>query len=355
MEIVPSNYTIAKYCEQLDENAIKVNWKYQRSSEVWPAMAQSFLIESILLGYPVPKLFLYQKTDRISRKTIQEIIDGQQRTVAIKAFYDDELRLSRTLEFEDAAGHFYSELSDELQDRFLSYGLGVDLFVNTTEEEVREVFRRINSYEVPLNPEEQRHARWQGGFKWYIYHLSSRLDKIFTRLGAFSEKQLVRMQDMKLLAEISHAMLHGITTTNKRSLDAIYRQYDDDFPQDDRFSKRIENALTRLDRFEAIHHTPLMRTYSLYSLILAMMHVSHAVSTLNPIVPGGTGIAPRLTCERRLSRLVEAIETGVETGKYARFVRATQKGTNVKAAREIRFATFVQALGKGNSPLFKNA
>lgn len=171
MEIVQTTFTVADYCERLKKNDIIVNWKYQRSSKVWPSQAQSFLIESILLGFPVPALYLFQKTDRISRRTVREIIDGQQRTVAVRAFYDGDLRLSKTLEFEEAAGRTYFELDHRLQERFLSYGLDVSLFVNTEEEEVREVFRRINSYEVPLNAEEQRHAQWQGEFKWLIYHL----------------------------------------------------------------------------------------------------------------------------------------------------------------------------------------
>jgi hypothetical protein len=56
----------------------------------------------------------------------------------------------------DIAGKSYSELDETSQHRFLDYGLSVNLFVSTTREEVRKVFRRMNSYTVPLNAEEHR-------------------------------------------------------------------------------------------------------------------------------------------------------------------------------------------------------
>ncbi|MGH2939401.1 MAG: DUF262 domain-containing protein [Solirubrobacterales bacterium] len=272
MEIVPNSDTVANFCADLGNNIVRVDFRYQRSEKVWPKAAQSFLIESILLGYPVPKLYLHQKTDRVSRSTIHFIVDGQQRTVAINSFFNDELRLTRKLELPEAAGRTYSELPEELQDRFLSYPLGLDLFVNASEEQVREIFRRINSYEVPLNAEEQRHARWQGDFKWYIYRLSKHLDKYFDAFGTFSDSQLVRMQDMKLLAEISHAMLKGITTTSKTDLDRLYRDNDEGFPGEAGLRRKIEEAVEFVDTLPGIHGSGLMKAYSMYSLILAIAH-----------------------------------------------------------------------------------
>ncbi len=210
---------------------------------------------------------------------------------------------------------------------------------------MREVFRRINSHEVPLNPEEQRHARWQGDFKWYIYHLSHKLDGAFKRFGTLSDNQLVRMQDMKLLAEVSHAMLKGVTTTNKRTLDALYRDCDDLFEEARDFSKRIENAMAFVDSLEAVHKTPLTRSYSLYSLILAIVHVTRTLPTLDEIGYGGEGLAPPADCQRRLSILAAATDDG-SGPKFDRFVKATEGGTNVKAKRLTRCQYFADAVSR---------
>ncbi|MDQ4044149.1 MAG: DUF262 domain-containing protein [Chloroflexota bacterium] len=344
MQLIPTNKTVADFCAELDSNVTIVNREYQRNDQVWPPSAQSFLIETILLGYPVPKLALYQKTDRVSRRTVNEIVDGQQRTAAIKAFYDNELRLTKNLEVcAEAAGCRYDDLSEDLQARFLGYGLGFDLFVGATNDEVREVFRRINSYEVPLNPEEQRHARWQGEFKWYIYHLSTRLDDAMLAIGTFKEKQLVRMQDMKLLTEVSHALVRGISTTNKASLDALYRDYDRRFDASEDFTKRIEGAFDDVLNLPEIHGTGLTKAYALYSLLLALIHASEPVSTLQPVATGGAPIAPKLDIRRRLSLLVEAVESRDEAGEFGEFVRATTSRTNVRDQRETRFRYFIDA------------
>jgi len=344
VQIIATHFTVSDFCEQLNTGSITVNRRYQRSDKVWPETAQSFLIETLLRGFPVPKLFLHQKTDRVSKKSVRDIIDGQQRATAIKTFFDGELRLAKDLELVDARDRTYEELDPDLQSLFLNYPLGVDLFTNATEDDVREVFRRINSYEVPLNPEEQRHARYQGEFKWFIYHLSSQFDVVFFAAGAFSEKQLVRMQDMKLLTEVAHALMRGITTTNKTTLNNLYKEYDRSFPEGPDLSARISAALGFLSTLELIHGTALVKPYSLYALLLAHIHVNQSVPWLESVIGGGQGLARSSDYERRLAALAEAMEVRDEVGPLAPFVRATTSRTNVRDQRETRFRYCVDAM-----------
>ena len=200
MERVSTNYTVSDYCAAMDRGEIVVNREYQRSERVWPDIARSFLIETMLLGFPMPKLYLYSVVDLKKRKTVKEIVDGQQRSMAIKEFFDDKFVLSRKLEIEDFCGKKFSELDPEWQQKFITYAISADLFVSATDEEVRETFRRMNSYTIPLNPEEQRHAEFQGVFKWFVHRIAKANQGIFVRAGIFGDKPLVRMQDLKLSA-----------------------------------------------------------------------------------------------------------------------------------------------------------
>src|ERR1700678_4056909 len=222
----------------MKQNEIIVNRNYQRSDHVWPEAARSYLIETILKGFPIPKLYLYQVTDIKSRKTHKEIVDGQQRSVAILDFFDDRLKISKLAENEDTRNKKYSELSEDSQQVFLEYAIDVDLFVSATPAEVVEVFRRMNSYTVPLNPEEQRHASYQGKFKWFINDLADKLEAIFLETGVFKEKQLVRMADNKLLTELCDSFLNGIRTTNKAILDSLYKKRDTVFSEKEDFYGR---------------------------------------------------------------------------------------------------------------------
>ena len=150
----------------------------------------------------MPKLALHQQTDLQSRKSIKFVVDGQQRTHAIVDFFNGDLTLSRNLELVEAAGRTFDELPEDLKEAFLSYSLQFDQFEAADENVVREYFRRINSFTTPLNPEERRHANFQGNMKWFILNLADRHSETLHSLGTMTERELVRMADRKLFAEI---------------------------------------------------------------------------------------------------------------------------------------------------------
>jgi Protein of unknown function DUF262 len=336
--------TVADYCQAMARHEIDVNRDYQRSDRVWPPAAKSFLIESILLNYPVPKLSLYQVTDRATRITRKEIVDGQQRSVAIFEFFSNVLRLSRTLELDEAAGRTYEQLPGDLQDRFLDYGLSVDLFLAATPEEVREAFRRINSYTVPLNPEEQRHALYQGPFKWFIHRLSRDFDATMLAMGVFGQKQIVRMADSKLWTEVCDALLNGVSTTDKRKLDRLYRSKDVDFPEQTVLDERIRRAVAFLVDLPEIHRTELAKPYQMYSLILASTHFREAAETLADDVPLRGAAWDRDSAIAGLAALADAAENQDDEGPYGEFVEASTSKTNVADQRLTRIRWIVRAL-----------
>lgn len=345
MNTVSASLPVADYCNALDRGEIRVNRDYQRSEKVWPDAARSYLIETILLGYPLPKFYLHQITDLRSRQTVKEIVDGQQRSMTISEYFHNRFRLARTIETEEAAGRRYDELPEELQRAFVEYGLAYDLFVGATQEEVRTVFQRMNSYTIPLNPEEQRHALFQGPFKWFVNRLSRQYSEALHVMGAFTQKQLVRMQDAKLLTEIAHALLHGITTTNKNTLKALYKSRDRDFPEEEEMQQRFEFALDQLIAWDAIHKTELMKPYVTYALVLAIMHIHQPVDELEAIVVSpGLAAFDHERCIENLLVLADALENPDINEDYEEFISASSSRTNVASQRAIRFRWLCEAL-----------
>lgn len=329
----------------MDRFEIVVNHDYQRSSKVWPPQARSFLIETILLGLPMPKLSLYQNTDVKTRKTIKEIVDGQQRSMAIYDFYHDKFSLSRKAEISTAAGRSYSQLDEELKAKFLFYALSVDLFIGATKEDIREVFRRMNSYTVPLNAEEKRHAKYQGDFKWFIYRLSKKLDEDFRNIGAFTEKQLNRMQDAKLLTDLTYAILNGIKTTKPAQLAQLYEKYNSGFSEGESIERKIEDALAYVTRWRPIHDTVLMKPYNLYALLLAIMHTLHPLETLSSKFPAHRHKIKDDIALANLTTLISALEDDDDEPelRFAELVKASS-GTNVEEKRSVRFVWMCRAL-----------
>lgn len=341
------NMSIGDYCRTFDRFEADVDHTYQRSPSVWPELARSYLIETILKGFPIPKLALHQVTDLKSRKAVKRVVDGQQRTMAMLDFFRDDMRLTRSLELEDAAGKLLSELPEELQNQFLSYSLTFDQFEATSDETVREYFRRVNSFTAPLNAEEQRHARFQGAMKWFIVRLAQKYSDAFVQLGVLTRKSAVRMADAKLLAEIAHALLNGITTTNKNSLNAMYLKYDKGttFEGDRSIRDAVDTAMSEILTFEGIGTTALVKTHVFYSLVLAVIRVRlawPAIKYVSPTPRRAARIADNAL--ENLTLLAGALEDPEGHPEYDEFVDASAERTNVKAQRETRVRWLVAAL-----------
>lgn len=343
MQVTTTGFTIAEYCEQMVSNSIIVNREYQRTSKVWPPAARSYLIDTILHGYPMPKISLYQKTDLKSRRTIKEIVDGQQRSQAILDFYDNNLRISGRSDF---SGKKYQDLDEPEQQRFMGYSLSADVFVSANDDEIRQTFRRINSYTVPLNPEEQRHATHQGAFKWFIVEVTETYAPTLKMLGVFTERNLSRMQDAKLFTEIVLAYSQAIQTFSKARLDKFYDEHEPEFRDADRVRRKLDGAFSRIIPWDAIHKGTLMKPFNFYSLVLALFHMT------GPVQPLQTRYAPRSpkfgsedVILSNLGTLANALEQESPPEKLQEFVDACSEATNTKKQRERRFKWFCKALG----------
>lgn len=345
MNRTPSHFTVADYCKGMTQNEIVVNRDYQRSDEVWPQAARSYLIETILKGFPIPKLYLYQITDVKSRETHKEIVDGQQRSAAILDFYNDKFRVSKLAENEDIRNKKYSELDGDNQQAFLDYAIDVDLFVSATTAEVIEVFRRMNSYTVPLNPEEQRHACYQGKFKWFINDVADKLEGIFLETGIFKEKQLVRMGDNKLLTELCDSFLNGIRTTTKKILDTVYEKRDQKFVEEADFYQRLTATFTIIRKMDPLHHTALMKPHMVYSLAQAITHTLRPVRKFRKLFKSSKvkGLEFDVVLPN-LAVLAQAVDQEEPKGKFADFIAASNEKTNTRENRTTRFKWFCKAL-----------
>ena len=348
MQVTTTSYTIAEYCQQMLEKNVTVNREYQRSSKVWPAAARSYLIDTILSGFPIPKLSLYQKTDLRTRRTIKEIVDGQQRSNAILDFFNDDLRITGKHRF---SGSRFSNLQEEDQHRFLEYALSCDIFVGATDPEVRQVFQRMNSYQVLLNKQEQRHAIYQGEFKWFVVEMTERYAQLLKEIGVFSERDLIRMADAALITEIIYGTNRGIESASDPKLDSFYRDHEEALDHISN-SGLLDALFSDLLRYPQLHNGPLMKSYQFYSLMLAFAHVNHGpIEVLSGLVPiEGEADVDGERSLYRLSELASALESPEREPQLLQFVNASTKGTNRITQRETRFKFMCAALMDSEYP-----
>lgn len=141
---------------------------YQRMSDVWPTEKRQLLVDSILNGYDVPKLYFHEffPIKKIGGRAYKyAIVDGKQRLQSIFSFIDGEFPLAADMEYiEDGeiqpGGLTYAELArkyPELKTRFDGFVLPIVAIRTEDTELIEDMFSRLNEA-VPLNAPEKRNA-----------------------------------------------------------------------------------------------------------------------------------------------------------------------------------------------------
>ena len=345
MKANSSPMSVADFCSAMKEKTIIVNSDYQRKDGLWNSPARSFFIESILLEYPIPKLFVYAKLDLKTRGVIKEIVDGQQRSQALMLFYENKLALSKNIETEELKGMKYSKLSDVWQTKFLSYQLPVDQFSGVPEDEVREAFRRMNANNVPLNAEEQRNAQFQGDFKWFINRVAENYKETLLSLGLLSRRDLIRMTDLRLYAEIALTLDEGFITVKGQQLDKLYKKYNADFGGESVFLEQITYGVDYFINNDSLHQDVLLRMHVFQSIVVAAISIRFETEyDLQAKASHPEVVAAVEHHKYTIEVLIASLQNPEAYPALTQFIDANSKATNTSSARAIRFLYFKQAL-----------
>jgi hypothetical protein len=276
MSIILEQYRISDFISWNESKQLILSPAFQRGS-VWKPAARIFLIDTILRGLPIPKIYMRTLIDRNRKTSIREVIDGQQRMRAILDFINDKITLSsRAGEFN---GMKFSTLPDDMKDSFLAYPLAVDQLVNASDDEVLEVFARLNSYTVTLNNAEKRHAKFQGEFKWSVRNSSKKWKSLWEDYKVLTTQQRVRMLDDSLMAEMYGVILDGVRDGGQPNIDKLYSKYEDAFPNEADVVDKIDNVLSYIvaDFADDLKDTMLMSGPHFLMLFAAFAHALHGI------------------------------------------------------------------------------
>lgn len=163
---------VSKYLKGIErsENEIYVP-EYQREF-VWDEERQSKFIESIILGLPIPFIFVAEMADGRS-----EIIDGSQRIRTLAKFLENELRLEKIEMLSYLNGFRFRDLNIPRQRKFRHAIIRMVVFSDKATEKVRtEMFKRINQGSDILKHMEVRKGLMNGKFRDFIYHECTKID-----------------------------------------------------------------------------------------------------------------------------------------------------------------------------------
>jgi len=154
-----------------NKETFELNPPYQRRGGIWTKAQRQLLVDSVLGGFDIPKLYLHENPWHSPDKEYA-VADGKQRLLTLWSFMNNEFPISENFTLVDSTnlpnglprpGSFYKDLAPAWQDHFA--GTSLDFVVITTPKDgkaadraIREVFTRLNSG-APLSAGEKARAR----------------------------------------------------------------------------------------------------------------------------------------------------------------------------------------------------
>lgn len=339
-------YPISDILEWIDQKKLFLNPHFQRRP-VWAPQAKTFFIDTILRDRPVPNIYIRTKVNLRTRQSVREVVDGQQRLRTIHEFANDQFALSSRA--EEFRGLRYQDLDSEKQQAFLSYKIGVVQLFNADDDVVIDVFKRINSYGLTVNPQELRHAKYSGDFRWIVEASSKRWAILWDSYRVVGLQARVRMADDELIAQLYGIILEGVTDGGQPAIEKLYRKYDQTVPSD--ASSKVDEVLDYMvSTLPEIFHTSLTRAAQLLMFFAAIAYarIGIPVGDMGEDMPHRDvrALSDLNRAKANLAIVAEVLDTDERDvhPRFAAFKMASAGSTQRIRSRRIRFPKLYEAL-----------
>lgn len=198
------DWTIETIYSQISLGNIDLNPKFQRRN-AWTDEKRSKLIESIIMGYPVPEIVLAENPEK-KRSFI--VIDGKQRLLTLAGFinnqkysYWDKDKLSSLKVCNKLNGTSYDRLDDDTKREFENSSLRCTVITGFSDTQVLyDIFYRLNSGSVSLSTQELRQSLIRGEFADYLIDITNSLQPIHKVMNLDGPDK--RLRDIETLLRV---------------------------------------------------------------------------------------------------------------------------------------------------------
>ncbi|MEI2362238.1 DUF262 domain-containing protein [Priestia megaterium] len=234
------------FIDKMRNGELIVDNSFQRKY-VWHRKHQVSLIETILLGYTIPEIYLWNVgTDPETGQTTYSIVDGQQRLGAVLDFISGDIALERN--YIDQKDNSYSnkafrELGNEEKSAIWEYPFSTRFIKREViREDIIEMFLRLNSTNNSLNPQELRNAEFNGEFLKLAEQLAT--NSFWTDYDIFSPTQIRRMGDIQFISSLLIFLRFGIEEeTTQTNINKIYDMFNDYYEEKDEDKENFDQII----------------------------------------------------------------------------------------------------------------
>lgn len=239
---------------------------YQRLY-IWPKAKEQAFIDTLLRGFPIPPIWVWQHPGKDGR-TIYEVIDGQQRLTCIQKFVNNEfeykqphLLSERETDLSAYNDCFYEKapsgkskkavLPPMLRNKVSDYSVPVMVVETDDRDLVIDIFKRLNKSATNLTPQELRNAFYVGEFKTAAYDLAAKLqeDRFWGGSQAvFRRPSTDRMRNQQFVSDLLVLLIEQKNQEKSEKLDYYYQLYDHHFPKKKEVLNRFDKAIKTIKK-----------------------------------------------------------------------------------------------------------
>jgi len=254
---------------------------YQRDGGVWRLEQEQLLIDSVLRGIDIPKIYL-RRLENSPYK--YEVIDGQQRIRCLVRFLNNQFALAKDvpkLEFDGKsstiAGKSCEQLDDDIKiKRLYIYSITVVTISQASEDEVADLFYRLNNGKS-LTMAEVRNSM-PGEVTKFVRKLANHS---FFKRCSFNNRG--KAYDQMVAQMLCLELNGGMTDISDKVLTPMYRKYEKGLPP--KIVIAVEKNLDLLARMfpgrsKLLRRAAVINLYMLISYLSKYRQVKNALADI---------------------------------------------------------------------------
>lgn len=231
--------------ELMEEGLIELNPGYQRN-RVWKDnRRKSLLIESLMLRIPIPAFYFYENEDGE-----YQVIDGQQRLAIIREFVSGKFKLSG-LEYlgKEYNKKGFKELDIKYVQRIYRTQIAVNILdARSPKKVIYDIFRRVNTGGVNLNPQEMRNAICKQETREFLIKSTKNENYLMATRGKIKDERMDAQElvlrfyafymaynydkeyvyyDYKNISTMLDVQIETLNKYSPEKLDVLYKKFDE--------------------------------------------------------------------------------------------------------------------------------
>ena len=231
--------------ELMDEGLIELNPGYQRN-KVWKDnRRKSLLIESLMLRIPIPAFYFYE-----NENGEYQVIDGQQRLTTIREFVSGKFKLSG-LEYlgREYNKKVFKELDIKYVQRIYRTQIAVNILdARSPKKVIYDIFRRVNTGGVNLNPQEMRNAICKQETRDFLIKSTKNKNYLMATRGKIKDERMDAQElvlrfyafymsynydkecvyyDYKNISTMLDVQIENLNKYSHEKLDVLYKKFDE--------------------------------------------------------------------------------------------------------------------------------